>query len=632
MPQNRRDGRAGGPANRCLTCASPAVEQLEPRRLLASVSGAMAQFQAVTLSFSGPRASQHQNNPNPFLDYRLQVNVTSPSGKTYSIPGFFNGDGNGGATGNVWQAKFAPDEVGTWRYTASFRQGPRVAIDLSPSAGSAAAFDGETGTFVIRGRQASAPGFTGKGRLQPWGYYYRFQDGTPFVKVGANEPENFLGYVGFNNTPNGWHKYQPHIADWKPGDPDWGGGRGRAIIGAVNYLASTGINALYFLTQNVGGQTKDVWPWAGNINRFGSPANDNLHYDLGKLAQWDIVFNHMQRKGIMLHFVFAETEEATKKELDNATLGTERKLYYRELIARFGYHNALQWNINEEYCWRYPIAPDEIRKWAQYIRDVDPFDRPLTVHSQGYQERTWGYFVGDKRFDAASLQYYKYPPGNEVARHGGAVEYWRNRTAAAGRPIVIALDEARETSETNQTAQRKELLWHTLLSGGHLEWSTTTFAWNDNLRRYDSINRASGHALKFMNSIPFHLMQPADTLVAGESGTYGGAQVLAKANDIYAIYFPNATSTGTINLAGATGSFVARWYNPRTGAFEGSSRTFLGGGSRAIGAPPASPGEDWALLIRRTAPVLAARPATPTFSSQPVAAAMKSDVPEPVLS
>lgn len=591
------------------------IENLESRSMLADVSGAMAQFQAVTLSFNGPQSTELQNNPNPFLDYKLQVNVTSPSGESYSLPGFFNGDGRGGGAGTVWQAKFSPDEQGTWRYTASFRAGSKVAIDLNPSAGTPTSFNGDSGTFNIGAKQ-SAPGFIGKGRLEYAGFYPKFEDGTYYVKAGANEPENFLGYNGFDNTPNAGHKFATHAADWKTGDPDWGGGKGKAIIGAVNYLASTGINALYFLTQNVGGQTRDVWPWAGSIDRYGSTSNDNVHYDISKLAQWDIVFNHMQRKGIMTHFVFAETEEATKKELDNATLGTERKLYYRELIARFGYHNALQWNLNEEYCWRYPIAPEEIKNWASYVRSVDPFDRPMTVHSQGYQERTWGYFVGDSRFDAASLQYYKNPPGHEVAGHGDAVEYWRDRMSAAGRPVAVGLDEARETSEINQTGQRKELLWHTLLSGGHVEWSTTTFAWNDDLRRYDSINRSSGRALNFMKNIPFQSMQPADHLVTGETGSYGGAQVLAKSNDVYAVYFPSASATGSIDLSNASGNFVAKWYNPRTGAFEGSNKTLSGGGVRAIGAPPSMASEDWTLLVNRSGNTVGT-PVPPTTPNNP---------------
>ncbi|MEZ5397229.1 MAG: hypothetical protein R2724_31240 [Bryobacterales bacterium] len=34
------------------------------------------------------------------------------------------------------------------------------------------------------------------------------------------------------------HHYEPHVQDWKPGDPTWQGGKGKGIIGALNYLAS----------------------------------------------------------------------------------------------------------------------------------------------------------------------------------------------------------------------------------------------------------------------------------------------------------------------------------------------------------------------------------------------------------
>jgi len=54
---------------------------------------------------------------------------------------------------------------------------------------------------------------------------------------------------------------------------------------------------------NIGGDGQNVWPWAGLPNPKGHPTNDNLHFDLGKLRQWETVFDHAQRKGILLHFV-----------------------------------------------------------------------------------------------------------------------------------------------------------------------------------------------------------------------------------------------------------------------------------------------------------------------------------------
>ncbi|MEZ6148152.1 MAG: hypothetical protein R3B91_22505 [Planctomycetaceae bacterium] len=134
---------------------------------------------------------------------------------------------------------------------------------------------------------------------------------------------------------------------------------------------------------NIGGDGKSVHPYLGTPDLKGSPENDNLHFDLTKLHQWGIVFEHAQRRGLMLHFVLNEAEAANKKELDDGQLGVERKLFYRELIARFGHYPALQWNLSEEYNLDHKLEPETVKDFAQYIGDVDPYDHPVTVHHAG---------------------------------------------------------------------------------------------------------------------------------------------------------------------------------------------------------------------------------------------------------
>jgi hypothetical protein len=101
-----------------------------------SVTSEFKKWHPVTVSFNGPPATETNSSPSPFLDYRLQVSFTSPSGKSFEVPGFYDGDGNGGSSGSVWKVRFNPDESGTWGYKASFRQGTNVAIDTSATAGS----------------------------------------------------------------------------------------------------------------------------------------------------------------------------------------------------------------------------------------------------------------------------------------------------------------------------------------------------------------------------------------------------------------------------------------------------------------------------------------------------------------
>jgi hypothetical protein len=74
-----------------------------------TVSGELKKWQPIALSFTGPSASETTASPNnPFLDYRLQVTFTGPSSQIYTVPGFFDGDGKGGASGDVWRVRFSP--------------------------------------------------------------------------------------------------------------------------------------------------------------------------------------------------------------------------------------------------------------------------------------------------------------------------------------------------------------------------------------------------------------------------------------------------------------------------------------------------------------------------------------------
>ena len=54
----------------------------------------------------------------------------------------------------------------------------------------------------------------------------------------------------------------------------------------------------------------------------------------------------MERLGIGLHIVLQEQEN--DQLLDKGELGEERKLYHRELIARFAHHLSVVWNLGEE--------------------------------------------------------------------------------------------------------------------------------------------------------------------------------------------------------------------------------------------------------------------------------------------
>jgi hypothetical protein len=96
------------------------------------------------------------------------------------------------------------------------------------------------------------------------------------------------------------------------------------------------LKQVYSLTMNVGGDGQEIYPWTSYEERAG--------YDVSKLAQWEIVLSHMDRLGLQLMVI---TQEEENEQL-LGKLTTLRKLYYRELIARFAHHHALIWDLSEE--------------------------------------------------------------------------------------------------------------------------------------------------------------------------------------------------------------------------------------------------------------------------------------------
>jgi len=129
-----------------------------------SITGELRKWHTVKINFKGPDTTEAAVGPNPFTDYRLQVQFTSPNDRKYNVPGFYAGDGEGRGSGNIWRVCFSPGEVGKWLFVASFRKGPKVAVSVKANAGEATAFDGCRGSFFVEQCDKNAPGFLKWGR------------------------------------------------------------------------------------------------------------------------------------------------------------------------------------------------------------------------------------------------------------------------------------------------------------------------------------------------------------------------------------------------------------------------------------------------------------------------------------
>lgn len=612
----------------------------------ARVSGERKRWHRVTLDFDGPDTSETAE-PNPFYQYRLDVTfVHATSGQTRIVPGFFAADGNAAETsataGNVWRVRFSPPLEGPWRWQVSFRQGPDVAIASSRNAGEPwLPLHGQSGSFVVGPSDKHPPDFRARGHLEYVGErYLRFAgDGTRFLKGGVDSPETMLGYADFDGTfrdlsrtnrppsPNpiiplpalkdGLLRFEPHVRDWREGDPTWQDGKGKGLIGGLNYLSSQGVNSAYFLTMNVNGDGMNVWPWIDPWIRD--------RFDTSKLDQWEIVFSHMTRSGIMLHIVTQETEN--DHLLDRGFLGRERKLYYRELAARFSHHPAITWNMGEENV---QSVPQQMACMA-WLRHLLPYRQNIVIHNDHWHAKNLhetfdpllGRFMADLNW-ADITPPVTWPGGRVPLLTGPAIQdfFWPDihthvrryvrASEEAGLPWVVTGDEMGganfgtlpDVDDPDHDDPRRFGLWGTLMAGGAgVEWY---FGWQNNSpysdlscedwRTRENMYRQTKIALDFFHDhLPFWRMQPADHAVVGH-----GVSGLFAPGELYAIYLPNGGGT-RFDLGDHPGAYEVHWFNPRTGGplRKGSIPWLWGPGLAWTGFPPTDTSRDWLALIRR---------------------------------
>ena len=621
-----------------------------PVAIAGEVDGAFRPGFPVTFTLTGPDVLSETGTPNPFTDYTFEGtfgtrNGDSPTGVIgqigpATVPGFFAADGDaadtGAGAGDRWRVHLRAARAGSLPYRLELKEAATGRV-VAASAGTVevAEPDADPGAADLR---VAGPVVHIADRLWLAGAK------RPFFKAGANSPENLLAYADFDgtralkgearpgeNVGAGLHRFEPHLKDWNPGDPTWGDGRGKALVGALNYLSSAGVNSIYFLTFNVAGDGKDVWPHV-------SP-EDRTRFDCSKLDQWEIVFSHCDRLGIALHVVLTETEneslfehrDGSPSSVGGAPFADTRKLYYRELIARFAHHPGVMWNLAEEIG--FSDKPNEKvgdgrgvtvaqqRAFADYLKANDPYEHPVTIHTFPNREsEIYTPLLGAAPVDGASLQM----PPNKVRAQTLA---WLARSRAVGRPWFACYDEqnpadtgvmpdAAAGAAENHAAVRRAV-WANLFSGGSgCEFYFGYKYPHNDLTLEDFRSRAeawrwAGVAREFAEEVGLDHYRPAFDLVDGED-----VWVLRRTADdpsrtrTMLLYVPAGAApvrppvppgNGRTGRGGPVPHTVpVRWFDPLAGGDwqTGSIESVTGPAAADLGDPPGGDrARDWVVRI-----------------------------------
>jgi hypothetical protein len=350
-------------------------------------------------------------------------------------------------------------------------------------------------------------------------------------------------------------------------------------LGAVNHLSLKGMNVFSFLTFNIDGDDRNVYPHllkvtndeyekAANVKKNPKQWEElTIHdrFDVSKMDQWEQIFSYGELKGMFLHFKTQENENDQK--MDGGDVGPEKKLYYRELIARYSHHLALNWNLGEEMT----QTVEQVKDMASYLDANDPYRNLIVVHTYPNQlDKYYTPTLGDKsKLTGLSIQTNK----PDFSRVHEVVKTWVKASAEAGKKWVVAVDEPGDAKhallidEENPGHDNARIngLWGTLMAGGcGTEWyfgynhphsDLTCESWSSRDLFWDQCKVA----LDFFqeNEIPFWEMVSNDVLTEAEND-----YVFSKEGEVYLIY---AKEGGNIKLELPDVGYSALFLNPSTG-------------------------------------------------------------------
>lgn len=264
-------------------------------------------------------------NPYDFREIELTAVFTSPSGEETSFFGFHDGDGTGGAEGDVWRLRFMPDEPGRWTYRYDWSDGA----------------PGGEGTFVVT--EAGPPGPLAVDADAPW-----------FFETARGEPFHFRGYD--------LHVMAPYLPS---GSLEEETGRISEILAS---LAAQGVN-FTMLDGAIGRRTSDPNTWEESWWRDGDPRR----FDPATWSAFEEILRAAARQGIYVTTFAGMIYQGEGYSFEDF------QLFLRYWTARLApFYNFLGYSPTWEWTdvWR----PEEVDRIMGYLAEINPFPVLLSAH------------------------------------------------------------------------------------------------------------------------------------------------------------------------------------------------------------------------------------------------------------
>ncbi len=286
---------------------------------------------------------------DPYRDVSLDVTYTRPDGTAVKFWGFHDG-------GAAWKVRFMPDQLGVWKYEATFSDGSA----------------GTNGTF--RCVPSGVPGVVSA--YEPNPVWFGFRDGhggSPLLVRSLHVGDRFFA------------------ANWEPAKRaaflDWAEGQGYNTLSVASFFLNRDADG-----RGKGWETPKLWP-----------------PDAAEYRKAEAVLDDLSRRRMAV-FPFAGF---FGRAADFPKDSKDQELYVRYALARFGPYWNVVLNVggpepllrNKTY-----LSADDVHRLGRLVRRVDVFGHPLTVHNptgdDAFKDADWltfGTLQGPKTADRARL-------------------------------------------------------------------------------------------------------------------------------------------------------------------------------------------------------------------------------------
>jgi hypothetical protein len=464
---------------------------------------------------------------NPFADTELEAAFLSPTGKAHNFFGFYDGDGNGNQSGNIWKLRFMCTELGVWRWAAEFSDGVL----------------GGSGSFECVKSSLAGP-----------------------LEIDKNNPHWLKKANGEHFLPRWYYLHEllfTKEGDWQQ-DVD-------------NLLVRNRYNMVAVLTTQADVLVSNQWNRREYDRPFFYPwtkkSGGTVLWNSMDVASWrklDRVLEYLRDRDIYVYFFDGFFPNIAPRFPDNPI---RERLYLRYALARLGAYSNVTHNITFEFSEF--MAPSRLNRIGRYIKEIDPFNLLLTAHdTQDFA----GLVEREPWLDYANLQYREGTAGSaDTSNQFVAGNFY-------GKPVA-ATEMVWEGRNKLDAEQVRRGAWGILMAGGFFLYGEFDLGGTG----VGDFGLGKAHPflkimLDYMESVPYWEMNPHNELVV-ERGSF----CLANPGKEYVIYVESGGAV-TADLSAASGSLSVKWLNPRTGELT-SVGAVKGGGPQIFTSPLTSEGD-----------------------------------------